>query len=158
MSKGRKVMCSYCREQFYKEDLVEDKSKRYCKPCFERRKQDAQDYKDLIKYICDGFGIEKPTGPQLKSIKKFKDELGYTYKGIQYTLYYIFCVEGKKTYGTSIELVQFYYEKAKYHASLVENARASAKNIDLKEVVIQVPKYKKPKVEKTRFIDIANIV
>lgn len=146
----RKVQCSYCKNKFFKNELIQEtKTKRICNVCKAKKIQDAKDYKELIDFICKGFRISKPTGHQLKSIKKFR-ELGYTCKEIQCVLYYIFVVEKKKVEGTSIELVPYYYEKAKKHFMLIENARRSVVKTKIEPIVIKTGKPKTPNLRNTR--------
>lgn len=153
------MLCHSCREKFPKSELIQvTKSKRVCKSCQERATTEANDYKELIEYICTGFGIKAPTGQQLKSIKQFK-ELGYSYKEIQYTIYYIYSVINKKVEGTSLGLVPYYYEKAKEHYELVQNAKRSAAKLQMNEIVIErkIDSYQ-PNVKNTRIINIEEIV
>ena len=159
MSKDRKVICNKCKEKFYKDELIQiNKSKRFCSKCNEAAQKDINDYKSLIDYICTGFNIKAPTGQQLKSIKQFK-ELGYSYWEIQYTLYYIYCILKKKPDGTSIGLVPFYYEKAKEHYNLVQNAKRTAQKIVTEETEIErrVNNFK-PNLKNTRLINIEELV
>lgn len=155
MAKVSLLICHGCRKKFPREELIQrTKSERLCKCCMDNRTKESEDYKALIKYICDGFRINAPTGQQLKSIKKFK-ELGYSYREIQYTIYYIYCVEKKNVSGTGIGLVPFYYEKAMKHRELISNAKRTARKIVMEEVVVFTTQHnKKPKLEQTRLIDI----
>lgn len=157
--RGRKVICHICREKFYKDELIQvNSSKRVCKKCNDTVQVEINQRRELINFICKGFGITAPTGQQLKSIKEFR-ELGYTYFEIHYTLYYIYCVLKKKVEGTSLGLVPFYYEKAKEHHRLVENARRSAKKVSVEEVTIERKlDVFKPNIRNTRLINIEEIV
>lgn len=157
MSK-RLVQCNTCKNKFDKEELIQvNKSTRICAECDAKKKKDALEYKELIKYMCDGFRLDRPTGQQLKSIKKFK-ELGYSYADIQYTLYYIFFVERKQVYNYSIELVPYYYLKAMEHKRLINNAKRTAKKLATEEVVIVTGKStQKPNLKNTRLVDIENL-
>ena len=154
MARVSMVQCDCCKNKFLREELIQvTKSKKICVSCNETKQREAEDYKELIKFICDGFRISKPTGQQLKKIKEFK-ELGYTYKDIQYTLYYIYCIEKRKVNGTDIGLVPFYYEKAMQHYKLLENAYRTAIELSLKEIVIITKDSKKPRLDRTRYINI----
>lgn len=157
--RGRKVICHICREKFYKDELIQvNSSKRVCKKCNDTVQVEINQRRELINFICKGFGITAPTGQQLKSIKEFR-ELGYTYFEIHYTLYYIYCVLKKKVEGTSLGLVPFYYEKAKEHHRLVENARRSAKKVSVEEVTIERKlDVFKPNIRNTRLINIEEII
>lgn len=153
------MLCHSCREKFPKSELIQiTKSKRVCKSCQEKATTEANDYRELIEYICTGFGIKAPTGQQLKSIKQFK-ELGYSYKEIQYTIYYIYSVINKKVEGTGLGLVPYYYEEAKKHFSQIENARRSATKITTQEIVIErkVDTFN-PNIKNTRLINIEELI
>lgn len=156
--RGRKIMCHICKEKFYKDELIQvSKSKRICQKCNDTEQAEINQRKELIDFICKGFGLSAPTGQQLRSIKEFR-ELGYSYFEIHYTLYYIYCVLKKNPEGTSLGLVPFYYEKAKEHHRLVENARRTAKNIEEKEVVIERNiNIFKPNIKNTRLINMEEI-
>lgn len=157
MAAVREVQCFYCKQKFNREELIQaTKSKRICVSCNETRQKEAEDFKELIDFMCKGFRLDKPTGQQLKSIKEFKG-LGYTYKDIQYTLYYIYFVEGKRVNGTSINNVPFYYEKAMMHKKLSENAAKTAIELSQKEIIIFSKDSKKPRVDRTRYIDIDSL-
>lgn len=157
--RGKKVLCKICREKFYKDELIQiSKSKRVCQKCNDTTQAEINQRKNLIDFICKGFRISAPTGQQLKSIKEFK-ELGYSYFEIQYTLYYIYCVLKKKPEGTSLGLVPYYYEKAKEHHRLVENAKKTAQNIVIKEVTIERSSdVFRPNIKNTRLINIEEII
>lgn len=156
----RKVMCHGCKEKFDKEELIQvNKSKRLCLVCHDRTTKEAEDYKTLIKFICDGFGIKAPLGHQLKSIKDFK-ELGYSYQEIMYVLYYIFNIEGIKPQGTSLGLVPYYYEKAKEHYTMTQNARRTAIKtvMEPKQIVRKKKEDNRPLRGHTKFINISEIL
>lgn len=158
-NRGRKVICHICKEKFYKDELITvGSNKRICDKCNSTVQEEINQRKELIDFICKGFNIPAPTGQQLKSIKEFK-ELGYSYFEIHYTLYYIYCVMKKKPEGTSLGLVPYYYEKAKEHYRLVQNAKRTAKNISYEEVIIErnINNYK-PNIKNTRLIDIESLV
>lgn len=159
MNKEKKIICHNCKEKFYKSELIQvSKSKRMCSECNEKVQKEANDYKKLIEYVCNGFNIKAPTGQQLKNIKEFK-ELGYSYSEIQYTIYYIYGVLKRKPEGTSLGLVPFYYEKAKEHYKLVENARRTAKKISTEEITIErKTDVYKPKIKNTRLINIEELM
>lgn len=159
MNAKKKILCHNCKEKFYREDLIQvSKSKRLCKKCNDTVQVEINQRKELIEFICNGFGLKTPTGQQLKSIKEFR-ELGYSYFEIHYTLYYIYCVLKKRVEGTSIGLVPFYYEKAKEHYRLVENAKRTAKYIQTEEVVVERrTDIFKPNIENTRLINIEEII
>ena len=157
--RGRKIMCHICKEKFYKDELIQvSKSKRVCKKCNDTEQAEINQRRELIDFICKGFRIPAPTGQQLKSIKEFR-ELGYSYFEIHYTLYYIYCVLKRKPEGTSLGLVPFYYEKAKEHHRLVENAKRTAQKAEIEEITIErKADVFKPNIKNTRLINIEEII
>lgn len=151
------LICHYCKNKFPSEELIQiTKTRRSCKGCIQAK----DDYKQLIDYICKGFGQTAPTGKQLKDIKRFK-ELGYSYKEIQWTIYYIFCIANKKLEDNNIGLVPYYYEKAKEHFLTLEKVKENSKDIEIqKEItIIRKPRNEKPKTKlnKTRYVNIEEL-
>lgn len=158
----RKVLkCFYCKEMFNREELVQvNKSVRSCPKCLESKRKEVEDRKELIDYICKGFNQSSPTGYQLRDIKRFREELGYKYKEIQWTIYYIAAIKGKTMKDGNISLVPFYYEEAKKHFETVARNRAATyEEAPKEEVVIKRNRdlIKSPKYNKTRYVDITKI-
>lgn len=153
----RKVKCFNCKEKFYKDQLIElTKSKRVCSTCDETIKKEANSYKELIKYICNGFGLQAPTGRQLKTISKLKN-LGYTYDSIQWIIYYVTNIEKKQLKDTNLDFIPYYAEQAKLHFSQLENAKKSSTKDIGATTVVENSYSKKANIEKTRFVDISKI-
>lgn len=113
--KDKKVKCPICGTYNDKEITIYSDNRHYCKVCYENKKITAEDYKELIKYICELFDMEAPDGWILKQIKEYKEQFKYTYKGIKSTLYYFFEVlEGNTPDdGKGIGIVPFVYKEAK---------------------------------------------
>lgn len=111
---ARKLKCPECGTFNEKEEAIFHSGKYYCKICYENKKQSTEDYKNLIEYICTLFEIDAPNGWMLKQIKDFKDQFGYTYKGIKSTLYYFFDIQGNSINDCAgIGIVPFIYDEAK---------------------------------------------
>lgn len=77
--------------------------------------RESQDYKDLIAYICELYGIDAPTGWILKQIKDFKDQFHYTYKGMKTTLNFFYEIQEGHDAADSmgIGIIPFVYDEAK---------------------------------------------
>lgn len=129
----RTAKCKRCGKDLYPEERFKHNSKNYCKDCYEIIVREAEDYKNLIEYICEIFEIDKPTGFILKQIKNYKEEFGYGYAGIQYTLWY--CKEIEEfnfvpKYG--IYMVKQHFEDAKeyynHQEKLLEKMKSLSKN------------------------------
>ena len=111
---SRKVKCPECGTYNDKENTVYYNSKYYCKVCYDNKKRESQEYKELIAYICKLYQIDAPTGWMLKQIKEFKEQFNYTYRGIKSTLHYFYEIEGNEVADNiGIGIVPFVYEEAK---------------------------------------------
>ena len=111
MNKG--IVCKRCGKEILKEDKCVLSSKTYCPECFIIIKQNAEDYKNLISYICKIFKIDAPTGAIMKQIKSYRDKYNYSYAGIQYTLWYCYeILELTIEQQFGISFVKTYYNKA----------------------------------------------
>ena len=154
--KDKLLICNTCKNKFPAEELIQvTKNCKRCKSCH----QSSIDYRELIDYICKGFGQKAPTGKQMKDIKTFK-EIGISYKEIQWTLYYIFTVSNRKIEGNDIGLVPYYHKEAMEHFRTVERVKESAKNIEFQEeiTIVRTPYNRKPRIDKTRYVNIAELV
>ena len=167
--KHNKLTCYYCKGKFPREELIIINSKRKsCKSCYDNldkeNKKSEEDpvedisYKELIEYICNGFGLKAPTGKQLKEIKRFKS-LGYSHRDIQWTIYYIEAVVGRRLNG-ELGLVSYYYEQAMNHFEIIRRNEQFVNDADVfKEIVIKAcRKDNVPRIDKTRLIDIDSIL
>ena len=90
----RLVKCKYCGNQFdrNKEPYVEVSARRYAhKECAEKQRQSISkeelDYMELEKYIKKLFNMNVISAKVRKQIKDYRQTYGYTYTGIQKTLY-----------------------------------------------------------------------
>lgn len=112
---SRKVKCPSCGTYNDKETAVYHSSKYYCPICYENKQSETNEYKELIAYICELYGLDAPTGWILKQIKDFKEQYNFTNKGIKSTLHYFFEIqEGNEPNGeTGIGIVPFVYDEAK---------------------------------------------
>lgn len=159
-----KKTCTRCKEKFLKSEMVmseKNSSKFYCKPCY----KDANDYKDLIDYICKGFSIKAPTGRQVKDIQMLKQK-GITYKEIKFTIYYIVCIKKKFLKNGSLYLVSYYLEEAREHFKMLENVRKSLDVVKKGEdeiitITINRGQFKEQEQERikcTRYVDISKLI
>lgn len=153
----RKVMCSKCKEKFLKRDLVYiTKTKKVCKDCNKSLENEKNSYKELIKYICNGFNQEAPTGRQLKTIAKLKG-LGYSYDTIQWIIYYVVAIEKKKLKDNNLDFIPYFYDKAKLHFAQYNKAKTSSTNTIASSISVTYKDSKKPNLSNTRFVDINSI-
>lgn len=133
---ARKVKCPECGIYNDKENTVYHNSKYYCKICFENKQKEAQDYKNLVAYICELYQIEAPTGWMLKQIKDYKEQFNFTYRGIKTTLHYFYEIQEGNSVEDSmgIGIVPFVYDEAKRFYIEKKAVKDSLKDCDLEEI------------------------
>lgn len=154
------VKCPYCENKLDKDESVEYKKRYYHPECLETQQMEGQHYKELINYICELHGLDRPTGMMLKQIKEQKEDLGYKYKGMELALRYFYETLGNLVQeGTGIGIIPFVYEEAKKHYVTKLKVEQSVDNVKLtkkKRVVVQSPNstYKKRKI---KHIDIGSL-
>lgn len=110
---ARLSTCKDCGIKLKPEEKHIHSSKVYCDKCYEKIMRDSDEYKKLIKFICDNYLIETPTGLMLKQIKEYKTNYSYTYGGMTYTLWYIKEILNKEfivMYG--VALIKYHYDEA----------------------------------------------
>lgn len=130
--------CKVCDVKISLEDeKVKIKNKSYHKECYVKLQYEREQYKLLIKKICEIFDIEVPNGLILKQIKQYKEEFQYSYSGMLYTLWFMSDIEGKRfteiKYG--IALIKYYYEKAKSYfeqQQRILDSMSSNENLEIK--------------------------
>lgn len=133
---ARKVKCPVCGTFNDKENAIFHNSKYYCKICYENKQNDANDYKDLIAYICKLYDIETPTGWMLKQIKDFKEQFKYTYKGMKTTLHYFYEIQEGNDVADSmgVGIIPFIYDEAKKFYIDKKAVKDSVLSCDTKEI------------------------
>ncbi len=107
------IKCFKCKKDIPKAEAIKKTNKYYCECC----NKEAEDYKELIDYICnDLYKIKAPTGLMIKQIKDFKEKYNFSNSGIMFTLkYYYEILENKILEDAGLGIVPYYYEKAKNH-------------------------------------------
>ena len=99
-------------------------SKTYCKECFENIERESSEYKQLIDFICENYVLDRPTGFMLKQIKEYKNDYGFSYAAMTYTLWYCKEILNKSLivkYG--VVLIKHYYDEAKEYYSQQEKLK-----------------------------------
>lgn len=112
---ARKVKCPACGTFNDKEITIYYNQHYYCEVCYENKKQEAEDYKELINYICELYNIDSPTGWILKQIKEYKNQYSYSYRGMKTTLDYFYNIkqEEEPEDGMGVGIIPFVYEEAR---------------------------------------------
>lgn len=117
----RLVKCKYCGNQFdrNKEPYVEVSARRYAhKECAEKQRQSISkeelDYMELEKYIKKLFNMNVISAKVRKQIKDYRQTYGYTYTGIQKTLYWWFEIKRNsiEQANEGIGIVPYVYKEA----------------------------------------------
>lgn len=167
MSKPRKVKCPVCGSLNDKEVAVLHNGRHYCEICFENKKKESQDYKNLITYICELYNIDCPTGWMLKQIKDFKETYNYTYKGMKTTLNYFFTIktQNEPEEAMGIGIIPYVYDETKKYYYDLKTVRDSVRNTDIEELanrnrIIKIKKTdiaKKETYKDTVLIDISEL-
>lgn len=157
MAKKRELICHYCKNYFDRETMIQvTKSKRACVKCNENMVRDKKEYKELVEYLCIGLNLKAPTGFMLKSIKKIK-ELGYSYKDIQWTIYYMASVRRMRLTDGCVNLVPNYFTNMIEYRKILDNARNSKIEKVHESIVVKYTHIRKAKINNTRLIDIEKI-
>lgn len=148
------VKCAICGQSFDRDKIqaVRHGARRYshfdCEPNGEKiplPKKD-EDLENLLKYINDLFNGEQNHAKVNQSIKKFHDELGYSYTGIQKALHYFYNVKGNSLSKANggISIVPFCYQDAyNYFYSLFVAQQANKDKVftqEIKEISFNPPK------------------
>ena len=152
-----KVKCKYCSLIFDadKEPYVYiESSRRYAhKECYEKVNatvveltQNEKDYLELEAYLNKKFG--KVSIKAIRQVKNYKDEYGYTYRGIYNALHWWFDIT-KHPVNESIDgigIIPFIYEEASRYFEKIRlaqegNSAASIKKYapKIREIIISPP-------------------
>lgn len=157
---ARLSSCKGCGKQLQPEEKHIHSSKTYCSICYEKVKRESDEYKQLIKYICEIYEIDRPTGLMLKQLKEYKDEYSYSYGGILYTLWYLKEILNKEfivLYGVS--LVKFCYDEAKNYYIHQEEVKKSMETNGKVGIITKIVKMKRHTTKKNNsLIDIGTLI
>lgn len=139
---GRLSTCRGCGKKLKKEEKFMHSSKPYCEECFKKVERESTEYKRLIEFICNNYELDKPTGFILKQIKELKNDCGYNYAAMEYTLWY--CKEVlskplKEKYGVS--LIKYYYEDAKNYYAQQEKLKKQIDKLSDAKIKTKIVKH-----------------
>ncbi|TWJ43133.1 hypothetical protein CHCC20441_3884 [Bacillus licheniformis] len=119
---------------------------------------EAEHRKELIKYICELYKIDAPTGMMLKQIKEFQEEYKYKLKGIKLTLRYFHETLGNPVReGDGLGIVPFIYEEAKadyLQKKAIEESVEEAKKHKQKESIVIIKKQNRKNI---KIVDISTL-
>lgn len=146
MAKQPRVKCPICGEQFYREDtpFLHIKNRYYHKSCYEaaeaQKTEEEKEYELLVEYIKRLFNISTLTVKINRQIKDYKENKGYSYKGIRKTLQYWFDIKGnslEKANG-GIGIVPYCYEQAVTYWRAIWEAQKFNQQVEISKIEIPV--------------------
>ncbi|TWK86604.1 hypothetical protein CHCC20333_3463 [Bacillus paralicheniformis] len=119
---------------------------------------EAEHRKELIKYICELYKIDAPTGMMLKQIKEFQEEYKYKLKGIELALRYFHETLGNPVReGDGLGIVPFIYEEAKadyLQKKAIKESVEKAKKHKPKERIVVIKKQNRKNI---KIVDISTL-
>lgn len=153
---ARICKCKRCEKELINaEDKHKVSGKNYCTDCYSIVKREADDYKQLIQYLCMLCETDKPSSIQLKMIKNLHTNNKYPYSAITYTLWYMKDIENVFNPKYSLSNVQDYYNKAFEFYN--EQVKRSKKVQESNEIKIKRAVYRNNKRQKVNVINLDEI-
>lgn len=134
-----------------------------CEDCLEVREGIQGERQSLYDYVSKIFNIEYPTVWMMKQIKDFKEQNGYTYKGMELTLrYWIETLGNSMVNAKGVGIIPYVYDDAKrffIEKMEVGNFVASMEEplSNNKEVNILKSKMSGNKEKKSKLIDMSDL-
>lgn len=156
----QKAKCKYCEESIPKGEGIKHGGRYYHPDCLEEYRKQVDDRASLIEYVCNLLDLEKPTGLILMQIKRFHEEFGYTYKGMELTLKYFYeILDNEVREGDGIGIIPYVYEDATQQyirqRKINESARNKENHKRVERVVYISPR---SKTKKKKLIEIDDLV
>lgn len=139
---ARQVKCPRCSEYGDRENMVEvrtEKSVRWWHAeCRKEHETHANQYKSLIEFVCQLFGVQTPPMNIVRQIQKYHTEYGWSYLSIQIALEYFFVILDKPVgKHKTIGIVPYIYDDAKDYFIKMRNI-VSQKEITVDEETIKI--------------------
>ena len=140
MKKEKKVKCPICESLNHKEETIYHQKRYYCKICYENKTKESDDYKNLVKYLCDLYEIDVPTGFMFTQLKNFKEQYNYTYKGMELTLDYFYKIKtnNKPEVEKGLGIIPYIYEEAKKFFIETRDIKKNLEGINIQNIVNKV--------------------
>ena len=147
------MICSLCNKPITCTEYKTRKRKRYHNECFaeliDKAESQSQqkasglknnDKDDLIQYICSLYGISEIPYAIDRQIDNYINQMGYTYSGIQKTLYYFYELEGNKpdSHTSTIGIVPYIYDEAKEFFQSLHKANESNEDFIQEEKTVRI--------------------
>lgn len=130
-----------CNDKYAKTELINYKSKNYCKSCYDKKFKDDSEREMMVNVICTYFNIPYPTGHMLKQMKTFREERNYSYKDQANAICYskdILKKQMKPSYG--LGLIPYVIDSARDYYTKQEKR---LNDMEHKEVFQDIKKVKK---------------
>lgn len=126
------VKCALCGGMVDKNEAVKYKGKNYHPKCYYENK----DREELATYICELFSLKAPGPRNYALIKKFRENNGYTYRGIINSLKYFFEVKNmdKAKSNERIGIVPYIYDEAQEYFSIIEKKNKQIRKVVEKQI------------------------
>ena len=120
------VTCAYCgckTVDKLSQDYIQYKGKNFNRECGEKQKEKDNFY----SYVCEIFKLKAP-GPRIYNQgNSFVEKYGYTYLGMQKTLYFIYAVKkhanDRPIESKSIGLIPYYYDEAQEYFKRIDKKK-----------------------------------
>lgn len=152
------VTCAYCgckTVDKLSQDYIQYKGKNFHRECGEKQKEKDNFY----SYVCEVFKLKAP-GPRIYNQgNSFVEKYGYTYLGMQKTLYFIYAVKkhanDRPIESKSIGLIPYYYDEAQEYFKRIDKKKEMIRKeiMSTTEEIISVkmaPRTRKPKLTYTK--------
>ena len=129
--RARTLKCSSCGLSFDSSLIKKVGGKNFCPSCFEKRQKEVEDLNELRDAIDKYLQPQDMDWPLIgKQIKEYREEYNFTYRGMLFTLKYLFefLERGEFTYeekGTGIAFIPYFYSSAVRFYSEVYRLRAT---------------------------------
>ncbi len=146
-----------------KELLIVHNGKKYCEACLNEKIKNIEDRNELYNTIKQLYKISYPTGMMLKQIKTYKEEFGYTYKGMTQTLKFINNDDNKVdfNYKYGLGIITYRYDKAmEFYSNQEKMVKENIfKSSDIEEItVISNRPNNINKIKENRIIDLGGLL
>lgn len=157
MQKVHRVKCPICGLYFdaNSEENIVYKRRYYHKACFGALGEEEKEKIDLVAYIVNLFNI-KTTGAIINAqMKKYHEELKYSYSGIKKTLIYFYEIKGNSIENAvGIGIVPFVHDEAKayYNNLFLIQKNNEGKAIENQTKIIRIARPRRQPLHKRKEI------
>lgn len=102
-----------------------------CPDCLEVREKAKADREELYEYVSELFKVDFPSMMMMTQIRDFREDRGYTYKGMTLALeYWIDTLGNDMSNAKGVGIIPYIYEDAKNFYIEKLNVRRSLENME----------------------------